>query len=440
MFHVTARAWLIAYLILVTLPLWLMMIRPTPPARPFLVEASLALGFVGLIQMALQFALIARFRGLTAPLGIDTILRHHRRIAAVALLFLIAHPVMLAIHEPSLWAAFDPFGGSWANRTGAWALYGLILLALLSVGRKTLRLSYEAWRVSHAVLGIATIVLAHVHLNLAGRYSDVLWKELVLIAITLLAVSGFVWLRLIRPALAKRRPYRVARMQKEAGDVWTVDLEPDGHAGMRFDAGQFAYLTLGPNPYTLDEHPFSFASSAERAQRDGSVGFAIKELGDFTRRLGNVPIGTVAHLDGPHGSFTPDRFPAPGYVLISGGIGLAPLLSMIRTLRDRGDPRPVLLIHGEKRLEDVPYLGELRALEREMPLDLVLSLEEPPEGWDGERGFIDEAMLRRLWPDERFRRTVFVCGPNPMISAVESALRRIGVPDEDVHAERFDLV
>jgi predicted ferric reductase len=67
-----------AYVLLVTSPLLLMAVRPAPPGRPFLVEASIALGFVGLVMMAIQFALIGRFALLSAPFGIDALLRYHR--------------------------------------------------------------------------------------------------------------------------------------------------------------------------------------------------------------------------------------------------------------------------------------------------------------------------------------------------------------------------
>jgi predicted ferric reductase len=312
----------------------------------------------------------------------------------------------------------------------------LILLALLSVYRKQLRMNYEAWRVTHALLGIAAIVLSHVHLNLAGRYTDAAWKEAVLLVISAVMVSLFGYLRLVKPALARRSAYRVEEVRPERGDVWSLAVKGGG-ASMRFAPGQFGYLKLGPNPYALDEHPFSFSSSAEDRSR---IEFAIKELGDFTNRIGEVPPGTTAFIDGPHGSFSPDFQCAPGYVFISGGIGIAPFMSMLRTLADREDPRPVLLIYGEKRWDDVAFREEIEELKDRLRLNVVYTLEEPHEGWPGETGFVDEALLRRHLPEERIERAVLLCGPNPMIDAVEAALVRCGVPRRNIEAERFELV
>ncbi len=434
--HAVGVLWVLAYLLVVSSPLLFMAVRPVPPARPFLLEASIALGFVAILMMAIQFVLIGRFQSMSAPFGIDVLLRYHRHIAAIALAFVVLHSVMLVVHDPALVAWYDPIGGSWASRTGAWALYAFILLTLLSIFRQRLRLGYEAWRMSHTLLGIAALVFALVHVHLAGRYISTAWKEWLIVAICAVMVGAYAYIRLVRPGLLRRAPYQVTEARPERGRVWSLALQADGHAGMRFLPGQYGYLKLG-SPYSMDEHPFSFSSSSESR---GRLEFAIKELGDFTNRIGQVPPGTKAFVDGPHGSFSTDLTPAPGYVFIAGGIGIAPFISLLRTLADRGDPRPVLLLYGEKRWDDVAFREELEALRERMALNVVYILEQPHEGWEGETGFVTEAVLRRYLPREGFERHVFICGPNPMIDAVERALVACGVPELNVTAERFALV
>ena len=160
------RSLIVAYLGVILITLIAMMWRPAPPARPFLVELSLALGLVGLVQLALQFVLIARFERVSVSYGVDAIMRFHRYVALVALVFVVAHPIILVLHEPAMAALLNPLYGDWGVRTANWAIYALILLVLLSLLRKQFRLSYEAWRVSHTLLGVATIVLSHVHPHL----------------------------------------------------------------------------------------------------------------------------------------------------------------------------------------------------------------------------------------------------------------------------------
>jgi predicted ferric reductase len=429
--------WIALYLVVVLAPLFVMMIRPTPPERSFWVEVSLGLGFVGLVQIAVQFALIARFQEFTAPYGIDVILRYHKQIALVAIGLLIAHPVILVIDQPSRIGMLNPIGGTWATRTGNWALYALVLLALLSLFRQQIGLRYEPWRVTHALLGIVAIVSAHAHVVLAGSYLDTPWKEVLHHTISLFMLFLFGYLRLVKPAMQRNHRYRVAEVRPERGTTWSLALEPVGHEGLRFAPGQFAWLKLGRSPYTIEEHPFSFSSSASE---HGRVEFGIKELGDFTRRLGDIPKDTNAYIDGPHGSFSIDIDPAPGYVFLAGGIGISPFMSMLRTMADRRDRRPVLLFYGDKSWDVMAYREEIEELRGRMDLDVVYVLEEPHEGWEGETGFIDAEKLRRHMPEEGIERLYFVCGPEPMLVAAEAALADIGVSLESMRSERFNLV
>ncbi len=429
--------WIVLYLVVILSPLFILMAQPTPPARSFWVEFSLGLGFVGLIQISVQFALIARYKALTAPYGIDLILKYHRQIAQVAIVLLIAHPVILVLENPNLLGLLNPFAGTTASRVGNLALYALVALALLSLFRRQIRLDYELWRVTHAALGIAAVVLAHVHIYLAGHYTETLWKDITLIAISTLLIVAFLYLRLVKPARLRRAPYRVAEVHPEHGRTWSLALTPEGHAGMRFLPGQFAWLKLGDSPYTIEEHPFSFSSSALEPQR---LEFGIKASGDFTRTIGEVPVGTTAYLDGPHGAFSIDLDPAPGYVFFAGGIGITPFMSMLRTMADRGDPRPVLLFYGTPTWDDTAYREALAALEDRLDLKIVYVLERPHEGWQGETGFCDLDLLKRHLPKEGIARQYFICGPEPMLVGVEKALQEYGVPLQQVRYERFGLV
>ncbi|MBS3933678.1 MAG: ferric reductase-like transmembrane domain-containing protein [Truepera sp.] len=433
--------WILLYLVVVLAPLFLMMIRPTPPGRSFWVEFSIALGFVGLTQIAVQFLLIARYRRITVPYGIDIIVQYHRQIAMMALVLLLAHPAILMIYNPELLKLLNPLGGTWASRFGLASTVALVLLVVLSLYRQQLGLNYERWRLTHTLLGIAALVFAHAHVSLAGeypyKYLNTVWKQVFWKVFGAVMISSLVYLRLIKPALQKRKRYRVTEVKEERGDNLTLVLKPVGHPGLRFAPGQFAWLKLGPTPYTIAEHPFSFSSSAET---QGRLEFGIKALGDFTRSLKNVPVGTDAYLDGPHGAFSIDLIPAAGYVLIAGGIGITPMLSFLKTMADREDVRPVLLIYGDKRWESMAYCEELDALTQKLNLKIVYVLEQPPEGWHGETGFITEELLARNLPQEKIKREFFVCGPPVMMDAVQEALVKLGYPLEHIHTERFSLV
>jgi ferredoxin-NADP reductase len=113
---------------------------------------------------------------------------------------------------------------------------------------------------------------------------------------------------------------------------------------------------------------------------------------------------------------------------------------MLRTMADRDDRRPALLIYADDAWENMPFRDEIEALARRIALDVVWVLESPPEAWQGETGWVTAGLLERHLPDERIQRHFFVCGPNPMIRSVESSLHGLGVPSRLIEAERFTLV
>ena len=428
--------WISLYLLVVLAPIFLMLVPPTPSGRGFWLELSVALGFVGLTQIAVQFVLIARFKRLTAPYGIDVVLRYHKQIALVAVGMILAHPIILVIDNPSRAKLLNPFSGNWASRAAIASVLSLVLIVVLSVFRKQLRIPYEWWRLSHLILGVLAIVLAQLHVSLAGLYTNTIWKQTIWIAIAVLMVGLVLYLRVVKPGLQRRFTWRVTDVKPERGQTVALVLEPDGHEGMRFMPGQFAWIKLEGTPYTLEEHPFSFSSSAEAPNR---IAFGIKALGDFSSSVADVKIGTRACLDGPHGAFSIDRYPATGFVFIAAGVGITPMMSFLHTMADRGDPRPVLLLYADKTWDDVAFRDEIDELKHRVDLTVVYVLQEPPDNWHGETGVIDEDLLRRRLPTERFTRQFFICGPPAMMTAVNAALLSLGVHEASIEMEQFDL-
>jgi predicted ferric reductase len=438
--HVVATGlfWLGVYLTLVLAPLFVLLIGPTPPGLGFWWDLSMALGFAGLAMMGVQFVLTARFRHATAPFGIDIIYYFHRYIGIVLLLVVIAHPVLVIVDNPATLGFLNPFVAPWHMGAGVVSMLALIGVVIASVWRKALGIAYEPWRVTHTALAVAAVGLALVHIEGVQYYTASPWKRVLWRVFALSWIAVVCYVRVLRPWLLVRRPYRVSDIAQERGDAWSLALEPRGHQGFSFQPGQFAWLTLGGSPFLMKEHPFSFSSSPMLP--GGRVEFTIKELGDFTRTIGRVPRDAVAFVDGPYGAFSIDRHPAPGYVFVAGGIGIAPIMSMLQSLADRGDQRPLLLFYAYRRWERMTFREAIEALRSRLNLTVVFVLEEPPDQWNGERGWITREMLDRHLPEDRLIRHVFVCGPEAMTQAIERHLRGLGVPMSHVHSELFELV
>lgn len=429
--------WLLLYSAIVMVPIALMLVPPVPAGRAFWLELGVALGFVGLTQIALQFVLIARFRRVTAPYGIDVVLHYHRQIAIVAVAAILLHPALIFVADPARLRLLNPLAGNWASRFGLLSIVALVATIVMSLLRERFRLRYEYWRAAHLGLGVIAIVAAQVHVSLAGLYTNTPWKQAIWIGMAAVMVGLVIMLRVLNPIRQRNRAWRVTEVREERGDTWSVALAPVDHDGLRFAPGQFAWVKIADTPFTIEEHPFSFTSSAER--RD-TLEFGIKELGDFSSRVGRVSVGATAFLDGPHGAFSMDRYQAPGYVFIAGGVGITPFLSMLKTMADRGDPRLVTLIYADRSWDAVAFRDELDALRERVRLDITYVLEDPPEEWEGEEGMVTAEVLERRLPRDGYERMYLLCGPPAMMDGVQSALRERGVPQRHIQLERFALV
>jgi ferredoxin-NADP reductase len=112
-------------------------------------------------------------------------------------------------------------------------------------------------------------------------------------------------------------------------------------------------------------------------------------LGDFTNRIASATPGQRVFLDGPYGAFTADSASADMLVLIAGGIGVTPMMSIIRTFADKGDKRPLRLLYGSRTYDEITFREELELLAGRAQLKVVHVLRNPHEGWSGESGYVD---------------------------------------------------
>lgn len=432
--------WVVVYLVLTLAPLLILLVGQRPPGRAFYRDFSVALGFAGLAMMALQFALTARFRFLKAPYGSDIVYFFHRQISLVAFVLILAHPLLLFVFDPQTLGLLNVFSAPWRARAAVTATAALIALVLISIFRKQWKIEYTQWRIWHGFLAAAAVGLGLVHAVLVGYYINTPAKQVLWVGYGLFWVGLLVWVRVIKPLLLLRRPYVIEAVRPERGSAWTLVMRPDGHRGFRFQPGQFAWITAGSSPFADAEHPFSISSSAEDPQR---LSMTIKALGDFTSTVKDMKPGQRVYLDGAFGSFSVDRHPhARGFVFIAGGIGITPMMSMLSTLADRGDRRPLWLLYANRDWESVTFREELEALKQRLDLRVIHFLEDPPADWQGETGYINAEKLTRHLPPERAQNMyeMFICGPKPMMDAVEKALVQIKVPMGDFHSERFDMV
>lgn len=427
--------WVAGYIILVLAPLALVVVAVKPGARGPAVVFAAGLGFAAASLLVLQAVASGRWRAITESFGLRSVLSLHRQAGIVALVLVVGHVVVLMVDDPARLGLLDPRDAPTRARAGMAALLALVGLALTSLWRGRIRLSYERWRAVHIACAVVAVGGTFIHLVGVGAYLSspaIRWGVLALVLVGALAIF---YVRIALPYSLTLRPFRVRRVRRERGGAVTVELEADGHDGVRFQPGQFAWLKLAGRPYGTDEHPFSLSSSAERPERPE---FTIKQVGDFTDTIADLAPGTPLLLDGPHGEGVADGRSLRGQLLLAAGIGITPAISVLRTASERGEDRPLVLVYGNRQWDDVTFREELEELERLLPnLRVVHVLSRPDAHWPGERGRVDEQLLRRHLPQDLAGWRALICGPPGMVAAASAALGRIGMPQSAIQAEGF---
>lgn len=428
----------LAYTVVVVAPLGLAAVEHMP-GRGFALNLSIALGFVALSVLGLQIAVGARLPWTSRRFGIASTHRFHREITLLAVGASLGHPAVLFAVGPGYRQLLDVVDAPLRAKLAWLSVAALVLLVVTSIWRRALRLSYPVWHVLHSGLSATVVTAALGHAFLVDHYMAAPLVRGVWVAYG----ATFLWLgiyvRLVRPLRLWRRPWTVTALHPEPGDALTITLQPragrHSHRVLhRFRAGQFAWLLTGRSPFALSYHPFSLSSSADDR---GRLEFTIKRVGEFTGTLRALHVGDTVYLDGPHGTFTIDRTPGPGFVFLAAGVGVTPFLSMLATLADRRDKRPCLLFLGNRHERGITGIRHLHGLQNRLDLTVVHAISRPSRAWTGQRGRITAEMLAFYLPDNYRELEYFVCAGPGTATSYLAALRGLGVPRSHIHSEQF---
>ncbi|NBB92608.1 MAG: hypothetical protein GVY32_05500 [Gammaproteobacteria bacterium] len=425
---------MLLYLVLVLAPLALAAIGHPIASRPVVDQIASALGMTAFAAVLVEFLFNGRHRWISGRIGVDRTIRIHRRVAYVIVGFIFVHPFIYTAPDGVSWPWFnaaDPTlsigGWSLATGLGAWILTaGMVLTAL---DRRQLPGTYETWRLIHVGCGIGLALLIAAHAFTASGYSAQLPVSGYWVLLLGAAIVTLLEIFVLRPWRQRRTPYVVQTIDRIGDRTWALSLRRErsgrAHKVMRFLPGQFAWVKLGRRAFATRDHPFSMSTASTEST---TIGFTIKEKGDFTDGIGDITVGTRAYLDGPHGHLVPDEQPVPA-VYIAAGTGIGPVLSHLRTFLAEEDRRPLTLIYSVTSDSSVPHRKELDRMAEVLNLTIHYVVQHPTSWWHGAMGVLDGHLLDSCLPQHsRGEYRYFVCGPPLMVKSVRAILRRLNVP------------
>jgi predicted ferric reductase len=384
--------------------------------------------------LAVQVLLLCRLPFLESVAGFDRLTRWHGLNGKVCLYLVLAHVGLITIGYAMVrgTSVFNEvpvlltvYYGVVAALIGTGLLILVVASSIVIVRR---RMRYESWYLVH-LLSYAGLTLVWFHETPTGLdfvtnpWAAAWWTGLYLLTLQLLLVF-----RILHPAL---RGYlhrlTVKEIVHEAPGVVSLHMTGRYLQWLNPQAGQFFLWRFLSPGRVWEAHPFSLSA----APNGETFRITVKSVGDFTKSVGDIKPGTKVIAEGPFGSVTDAARTRDRVALIAGGIGITPVRAMIETMT--GD---VVLIYRVISEGDIVFRDELEqlALERGFKIHYVVGDHRLAKN----RRLMSVDHLRRLVPDIATRE-IYLCGPPAMVAAIEVNVRKVGVPGQFIHIERFAL-
>lgn len=411
-----------------------------------------AITLLAMFAFYVQFPLAGRLKKWPLFNNIDWAIGSHKKWGQYIGLFFFLHPFLIA--APKFLVSTDDAIHSLVKMltepstlTGviAWCL--MLLWVLMSIFKDKLNMRYETWRLVHLLGFIVIATLATLHITRVGSHGQLqpqfnyLWWGLYSLSLLMLGYNYF-----IKPFFMKATPYKVKAVEKLSQRDWQLTIACETANAMLYQAGQFVWINSSGNAFNLEQHPFSIVSCANPNSKNTELSFVIRELGDYTGNLASLSLDHTVYVDGPYGTMTLESTRLNrDLVLIAGGVGIAPMLSLLRELNKQQDKRDIQLIYADKNLDNMVYLDELLAFEQSMKhFKLHLLCEQvpvsSPDSKQLHQGVVDEQQISRVLSDKNSRQVgVYLCGPRAMIVNNCKQLKNQGVLTKHVHFEQLSF-
>ena len=400
-----------------------------------LVTLGKACGLLAGALILIQFVLAAHLKTLDNIFSLHRLLFAHRSVGIATVILATLHPILM--FGPATVDLPEFKLNNWPTYLGILFLIVLWTGGLAGIWRRRMSIPYHRWFFMHRIGMFCAVLILALHVLNVAR--DFLWGRPRSVLIISLAVYAllFILLVIVKPLILRRNKYSINKVEHVGRRTYALDLEPLKGTTFSYAPGQFAFVTFYSHKLPAERHPWTISSSPEGKK---VLQFTIKQSGDFTENISNLKVGDTAVVDGPYGLFSYTAFRQErkkDVIMIAGGVGVTPMLSMIRHIVETGDKRKVLLIWSNKTEADILFHDELAFI---VTANSNISIQHVLTGqkdFKGLAGRLDAGKLKKLTAGYGQDAEVFVCGPPQMMAAVCGALGKIGFSSHQIHTETF---
>lgn len=222
----------------------------------------------------------------------------------------------------------------------------------------------------------------------------------------------------------------IIELIQRTNDIMSIRLTKP--KGFDYQPGQFIFITLGSGESEMTKH-FTISSSPTEAFLE-----ITKRLTGhpFANALAALKVGDSVLLKGPFGDFTFNG-EHKKIGMLSGGIGITPLRSMIKYSTDKGMGTDIILLYSNRSEDNIAFNDEFERLQKQNTnIKVVNTVTRPGPSWKGVSGRINDGMIKKYMPDY-IDRIIYTSGPRKMVDSMLNLLKELNVPEKQIRKEYF---
>ena len=397
-------------------------------------------GLIGTDFILVMIVLAARIPIIDRTVGHDRAIAVHRSLGKPALYLLLGHALLL-LTGYGMNSGINPIaevGAILAIPDMPLAFIGLgllIVVVITSLVAVRRRFSYEGWHLVHLLSYVAVLVAVPHQLSVGGILSNGSVERVYWIALYVLAFGSIATYRFVEPVVSTiRHRLRVDRVERVAPGVVSIHFSGRNLRSLESAGGQFFVWRFWTGRTWWHSHPISLSS----VPTGNTARITVRDLGTGSSAITAVRPGTRVSFEGPYGMFTDAGRTAPKLAIVVAGIGITPVRAFLEDSRVRPGETTILL---RASTVDETYLwDEIADLARKKGARVYTMIGKRAltgPGWmpqvDASRG----VTLRSVFPDLT-DSDLYICGPTAWLDLVEIDARRAGIPEHQLHTERFD--
>jgi predicted ferric reductase len=297
------------------------------------------------------------------------------------------------------------------------------------------KFSYEGWHLVHLLSYLAVIFAIPHQFSDSGMLATGTWQRVYWIALYVLALAAIVFHRFLKPIISTfRHRITVAGTETLSPGVVSIHLRGENLRRLGSEGGQFLIWRFWTGKTWYHSHPISLSAMPS----DTTARITVRELGAGSGRISAIPAGTAVSIEGPYGIFSDVARTSPRLAIIAAGIGVTPVRALLENARIAPGEATILLRAGDN---DETYLwdemGEIAAAKGATLYTSVGHRSRGASGWLAEKDARRGVTLQSIFP-HLMQSDLYLCGPSSWLDAVETEARALGIPEHQIHAERFD--